>query len=87
MPTREEIVKALRCRVRKEEQDLCERFKQDTTCVRCINTYLHDAADLIERQAKEIERLKGELGPLRVYAKHISRQPDCNDCAKKRVHV
>lgn len=58
MPTKDEIVKALLCRASKKEKDLCERFKREFGCTRCIKTYMHDAIDLIEQQAEEIELLK-----------------------------
>ncbi len=57
MPTREEIVKALRCD--------CDLDKDCAMCPYrnnfCILNCARDAADLIEQQAKEIERLKTDV--------------------------
>lgn len=82
MPTRDEIVRALRC----TGERACAGCAYDGSPY-CVIESGRDAASLIEQQAKEIEKLKDELGPLRVYAKHIVQQPGCNDCAKKRVRV
>lgn len=52
--TNKEIVQALRCSATKEEQkscDMCQRSKQG--CFECINSYLYEAANLIEQMTAE----------------------------------
>nr|DAP74941.1 MAG TPA: hypothetical protein [Bacteriophage sp.] len=52
--TSEEIVQALRCSATKEEQkscDMCQRSERG--CFECINSYLYEAASLIEQMTAE----------------------------------
>lgn len=52
--TNKEIVQALRCSATKEEQkscDICQRSKRG--CFECINSYLYEAASLIEQMTAE----------------------------------
>ena len=58
----EEIVKALRCSATKEEQkscDMCQRSKRG--CFECINSYLYEAASLIEQMTAENAELRKEI--------------------------
>ena len=80
MPTRDEIVRALLCRASKKEKDLCERFKREFGCTRCIKTYMHDAIDLIEQQAEEIELLKRERDAA---IADLYKAKACGTCAKQ----
>lgn len=68
--TNEEIVQALRCSATKEEQkscDMCQRSKRG--CFECINSYLYEAASLIEQMTAENAKAEAErdalLGELR----------------------
>lgn len=52
--TNKEIVQALRCSATKEEQkscDMCQRSERG--CFECINSYLYEAASLIEQMTAE----------------------------------
>ena len=52
--TGQEIVQALRCSATKEEQkscDMCQRSERG--CFECINSYLYEAASLIEQMTAE----------------------------------
>ena len=80
MPNRDEIVKALLCRASKKEKDLCERYRRESGCTRCINTYMHDTIDLIEQQAKEIEQLRAERDAA---IADLYRAKPCETCAKQ----
>lgn len=98
MPTREEIVKALRG----EQELVCFEPLSGKTCDPVYltdmnrNSYIlyGDAADLIEQQAKEIERLTESLLLANVNFEHAKRERDaaiadlykaksCNTCAKQ----
>lgn len=71
-------------RLKRERDAAIADLYKAKSCNTCDKQSICDSAiELVEQQAKEIEQLKDELGPLRVYAKHIAQQPDCNDCAKK----
>lgn len=57
--TNKEIVQALRCSATKEEQkscDMCQRSKRG--CFECINSYLYEAASLIEQMTDENAALR-----------------------------
>lgn len=76
MPTREEIVKALRCDC---TDCACCLYCDDEG--HCRSDYLYsDAADLIEQQAKEIERLKRERDAA---IADLYKAKACNTCAKQ----
>lgn len=52
--TEKEIVQALRCSATKEEQESCEMCQRSKRgCFECINSYLYEAASLIERMIAE----------------------------------
>lgn len=80
MPTREEIVKALRG----EQELVCFEPLSGKTCDPVYltdmnrNSYIlyGDAADLIEQQAKEIERLTESLLLANVNFEHAKRERD-----------
>lgn len=52
--TNKEIVQALRCSATKEEQESCEMCQRSKRgCFECINSYLYEAASLIEQMTAE----------------------------------
>ena len=54
-----EIVKALRCSATKEEQESCEMCQRSKRgCFECINSYLYEAASLIEQMTAENTALR-----------------------------
>lgn len=60
--TNKEIVQALRCSATKEEQkscDMCQRSKRG--CFECINSYLYEAASLIEQMTDENAALREKV--------------------------
>ena len=58
----EELVKALRCTVSSEERRRCKICNGDIIrCNECINGYIRQSADQIERDQKEIEALKAKV--------------------------
>lgn len=58
----EELVKALRCTVSSEERRRCKICNGDIIrCNECINGYIRQSADQIERDQKEIEGLRDKL--------------------------
>jgi len=70
--TNKEIVQALRCSATQEEQEKCEIYRKRGHCFVCINSYLQEAASLIEQmtaesvvlpdgQASAIESLRKEI--------------------------
>lgn len=57
----EELVKALRCTVPSEEMRRCKICNGDIIrCNECINGYIRQSADQIERDQKEIAELREE---------------------------
>ena len=77
MPTREEIVKARRCDCSDLDKDcaMCPYMNNF-----CILNCARDAADLIEQQAREIERLKRERNAA---IADLYKAKSCNTCAKQ----
>lgn len=77
MPTREEIVKALRC-------EKCVENNCPYYCVRWRDCNYRkmttDAADMIEQQAKEIEQLGAERDAA---IADLYKAKSCNTCAKQ----
>lgn len=58
----EELVKALRCTVPSEEMRRCKICNGDIIrCNECINGYIRQSANQIERDQKEIEELRDKL--------------------------
>ena len=58
----EELVKALRCTVPSEEMRRCKICNGDIIrCNECINGYIRQSANQIERDQKEIEALREKL--------------------------
>ena len=57
--TEKEIVQALRCSATREEQEKCEMCRKSKNgCLECINSYVHEAADLVERLTAENAALR-----------------------------
>jgi hypothetical protein len=75
MPTREEIVKALRHI--SNDKNMEKTYGDGVTQKRMV---LCDATDLIERQAKEIERLKHDRDAA---IADLYKAKSCNTCAKQ----
>ena len=76
--TNEEIVQALRCGATKEEQkscDMCQRSERG--CFECINSYLYEAASLIEQMTAENAALREKQRWIPV----TERLPDERDAA------
>lgn len=60
--TEKEIVKALRCSATREEQEKCEMCRKSKRgCFECINSYVHEAADLVERLTAENAALREKV--------------------------
>lgn len=60
--TNQEIVQALRCSATKEEQEKCEMCRRsERGCFECINSYLYEAASLIEQMTAENAALREEI--------------------------
>ena len=89
MPTREEIVKALRC----TGERACAGCAYDGSPY-CVIESGHDAADLIEKQARQIKQLTESLLLANVNFEHAKHERDaaiadlykaksCNTCAKQ----
>ena len=60
--TNKEILQALRCSATKEEQkscDMCQRSKRG--CFECINSYLYEAASIIEQMTAENAALREKV--------------------------
>ena len=58
----EELVKALRCTVPSEEMRRCKICNGDIIrCNECINGYIRQSADQIERDQKEIAALRERI--------------------------
>lgn len=60
--TNKEIMQALRCSATKDEQkscDMCQRSKRG--CFECINSYLYEAASLIEQMTAENAALREKV--------------------------
>lgn len=58
----EELVKALRCTGSSEEMKRCEIRNGDILrCNECINGYIRQSANQIERDQKEIAELKAKV--------------------------
>ena len=58
----EELVKALRCTVPSEEMRRCKICNGDIIrCNECINGYIRQSANQIERDQKEIAELKAKV--------------------------
>lgn len=58
----EELIKALRCTVPSEEMRRCKICNGDIIrCNECINGYIRQSANQIERDQKEIEALREKL--------------------------
>ena len=58
----EELVKALRCTVSSEERRRCKICNGDIIrCNECINGYIRQSADQIERDQKEIAELRKKI--------------------------
>lgn len=76
MPTREEIVKALRHI--SNDKNMEKTYGDGVTQKRMV---LCDATDLIERQAKEIERLKHDRDAA---IADLYKAKSCNTCALKK---
>ena len=52
--TEKEIMQALRCSATREEREKCEMCRKSKNgCLECINSYVHEAADLVERLTAE----------------------------------
>lgn len=74
--TNQEIVQALRCSATKEEQkscEMCQRSKRG--CFECINSYLYEAASLIERlTAENVILPDGQASAIETLLKEIERK-------------
>lgn len=71
--TNKEIVQALRCSATKEEQESCEMCQRSKRgCFECINSYLYEAASLIEQMTAESVVLPdGEASAVETLRKEI----------------
>ena len=92
--TAQEIVRALRCSATKEEQEKCEMCRRsERGCFECINSYLYEAASLIERLTAENAALKKEIRKAGcMFCARFEDCPEgfkptgqeaCDNCAKK----
>ena len=60
--TGKEIVQALRCSATREEREKCEMCRKSKHgCLECINSYVHEAADLVERLTAENAALREKV--------------------------
>ena len=60
--TTKEIVQALRCSATQEEQEKCEMCRRSKHgCFECINSYLQEAASLIEQMTAENAALREKV--------------------------
>ena len=60
--TGKEIMQALRCCATKGEQEKCEMCRRsERGCFECINSYLYEAASLIERLTAENAALREKV--------------------------
>lgn len=81
--TNKEIVQALRCSATKEEQkscDMCQRSKRG--CFECINSYLYEAASLIEQMTAEIAALREK----QLWQPVLAGNPEREGCYIVAVH-
>ena len=57
--TEKEIMQALRCSATREEREKCEMCRKSKHgCLECIDSYVHEAADLVERLTAENASLR-----------------------------
>lgn len=84
--TNKEIVQALRCSVTKEEQkscDMCQRSEHG--CFECINSYLQEAANLIEQMTAESVVLPdGQASAIESMRKEIEWKDMVIDLAQRK---
>ena len=60
--TEKEIVQALRCSATREERKKCAMCRKSKHgCLECINSYVHEAADLVERLTAENAALREKV--------------------------
>ena len=60
--TEKEIMQALRCSATREEREKCEMCRKSKNgCLECINSYVHEAADLIERLTDKNAELREKV--------------------------
>lgn len=60
--TEKEIMQALRCSATREEREKCEMCRKSKNgCLECINSYVHEAADLVERLTAENAALREKV--------------------------
>lgn len=83
--TNKEILQALRCSATKEEQkscDMCQRSERG--CFECINSYLYEAASLIEQMTAENAELREKQAEAEAerdaLIEQIKERHDCIDC-------
>lgn len=57
--TEKEIMQALRCSATREEREKCEMCRKSKNgCLECVNSYVYEAADLVERLTDENAALR-----------------------------
>lgn len=60
--TEKEIMQALRCSATREEREKCAMCRKSKHgCLECINSYVHEAADLVERLTAENAALREKV--------------------------
>lgn len=60
--TDKEIMQALRCSATREEREKCEMCRKSKNgCLECINSYVYEAADLVERLTDENAALREKV--------------------------
>ena len=72
--TEKEIMQALRCSATREEREKCEMCRKSKNgCLECINSYVYEAADLVERLTDENAALR-EKAPQWISVKDADRR-------------